>query len=223
VLILHGRQVASSICLPQPYFEPVQFLFLNSTELSQAPVIALECSPSVRHVFHLDCVRSKLEHRWDGAAIDFAFLNCPLCSTSIRHQAFSNLMTEFNALYRKVLLKAMERLRFEGLDRDPQVKSPSGRFYQNAAGFALQHYAFYQCFQCKNPYFGGARVCQAAGEKKINREELVCVSCQKLESLETCKVHGTDWLSFKCRFCCNMGVWHCWDKCHFCDKWYGGI
>lgn len=35
--------------------------------------------------------------------------------------------------------------------------------------------------------------------------------------MEACPTHGTDWLAFKCRFCCSTAVWHCWNKVHFCD------
>ena len=62
----------------------------------------MDCSAAVRHVFHRDCVQAKLMARWQGAAIDFAFLNCPLCARPMRHIAFTDLFAEYNALYRRV-------------------------------------------------------------------------------------------------------------------------
>ncbi len=44
-------------------------------------------------------------------------------------------------------------------------------------------------------------------------EDLVCGSCSALGSLE-CKEHGTEGISFKCRFCCSIATYCCWDKTH---------
>lgn len=208
--------------------------FLCGTGLGQAPVVVLACSPHVRHMFHLECVRLTLTRRWAGAAIDFGFLNCPLCVQPIRHPAFADLLRGFAQLHRKVcryvsvylnvcnlhvsacvravlhvclclndffdycqkklmlsvqvVLKAMERLRFDRLDRDASITQRGGRYFCDPAAFALQHYAFFQCFQCQvwtsqrvrtrvfsvyfrvsdislknatnqDPYYGGARIC----------------------------------------------------------------
>jgi hypothetical protein len=203
-------------------------------ELGQGSVIVLDCAPTMRHVFHHDCVKAKLEARWSGAAIDFSFLNCPLCARPMRHVAFQWLLNDFNLLYRQVLLKALERTRFDGFDRDASIVRPNGRFFNNAAAFALHHYAFFQCFQCRHPYFGGARMCEAAAmpeqiegapaaqAAEFKPQDLVCVSCKKLESQDSCARHGTEYLAFKCRFCCSVGTWLCWGKTHFCDRCHTG-
>lgn len=54
--------------------------------------------------------------------------------------------------------------------------------------------------------------CQADPNQQVKKDELICIACQRVESMEACPTHGTDWLAFKCRFCCTTAVWHCWNK-----------
>jgi hypothetical protein len=201
-------------------------IICSTEQLGQGPVVVLECAPHVRHVFHRDCVKAKLEQRWNGAAIDFGFLNCPVCAIPLRkHPAFEDLLLGYQTLFRKVMLKALERLRFEKMDRDAQIVMPGGRFYRDPSAFALHHYAFFHCFQCKNPYYGGARVCAAAdagGDAAVVAADLICISCQKVESVDSCAVHGTDAVVHKCRFCCSNAQWLCWSNTHFCDRCHTG-
>ena len=32
-----------------------------------------------------------------------------------------------------------------------------------------------------------------------------------------CKKHGTDYIEFKCKFCCSIAQWFCWGNTHFCE------
>jgi hypothetical protein len=183
-------------------------------ELGQAPCVVLQC----QHVFHAECLQTRLAKGWNGASIDFAFLKCPLCEARVSHSKFANLLASYELLEDRVSQKAMERLQFEGLDKDVAIMERGGRFYQNPRAFAMHHFSFYQCFDCKNPYFAGARACAAEVDAaEINRQDLVCAGCQKIASVESCELHGNDWLSFKCRFCCSNAVWHCWGLTHFCE------
>lgn len=141
-----------------------------------------------------------------------------MCDSRINHVAFEEILRPFIVLEQKVKVKALERLKFEGLNSDKAIISPDGRYYGDPTGFALHHFAFYQCFICKGPYYAGARACGAADViADVNRADLICVGCQSVNSQNTCAIHGDDWLSFKCRFCCNISVWHCWSKTHFCE------
>ena len=49
------------------------------SELSDEPCVALSCG----HVFHANCVKQLLEHKWNGLKISFAFMSCPSCKTPI--------------------------------------------------------------------------------------------------------------------------------------------
>jgi hypothetical protein len=72
-----------------------------STDLGQAPCIVLNCDGS-RHVFHIECLRTKLTKGWAGAGIDFSFLKCPLCESRVKHVAFDALIQPYLDLERKV-------------------------------------------------------------------------------------------------------------------------
>ena len=75
-----------------------------------------------------------------------------------------------------------------------QLKLPSGRFYQNPEGFALQRYQYFLCHKCQEPYFGGKRECeQAAEERAVDPSELVCPKCSG--GSDTCGVHGKEFMS----------------------------
>ncbi len=55
--------------------------------------------------------------------------------------------------------------------------------------------AFYQCFDCEEPYFGGMVDCQAqlGVEEKAKKEDLRCKACQIKAfgaGLEECEKHG---------------------------------
>ena len=44
-----------------------------------------------------------------------------------------------------------------------------------------------------------------------------------MQNVPSCKKHGTEFIQFKCRFCCSLSTWHCWGKTHFCSKCHSGI
>lgn len=55
--------------------------------------------------------------------------------------------------------KASERAKFEGLEKDPRLKDPNDLYYNNIDKYAMYKLAYYQCFKCKVPYFGGMKDC----------------------------------------------------------------
>merc|ERR1711918_329734 len=51
-----------------------------------------------------------------------------------------------------------------------------------------------------------------------NPEELVCGGCSDVSQAQMCPKHGTDYLEYKCRFCCSIAVFFCFGTTHFCDS-----
>ncbi len=42
----------------------------------------------------------------------------------------------------------------------------------------LKSYSYYECVQCKQPFFGGMKVCEAEEEEReFKKEDLVCPGC----------------------------------------------
>lgn len=54
---------------------------------------------------------------------------------------------------------SIQRLKFEGCDKDQKLKDPKSPYYQKPNEYAMAIYAYFECFKCKNPYFGGRKNC----------------------------------------------------------------
>lgn len=89
---------------------------------------------------------------------------------------------------------------------------------------------YYLCFKCNLPYFGGMNVCANAMEeekknaeeppKEFKPEDLVCPGCAAIQlgaGKAKCDTHGTEYIDYKCKFCCSIACWFCWGTTHFCE------
>ncbi|XP_075774972.1 E3 ubiquitin-protein ligase MYCBP2 isoform X15 [Pelodiscus sinensis] len=183
--------------------------------LSAAPAIQLECS----HVFHLQCCRRVLENRWLGPRITFGFMSCPICKNKINHTVLKDLLDPIKELYEDVRRKALMRLEYEGLHKSEAITTPGVRFYNDPASYAMNRYAYYVCYKCKKAYFGGEARCDAeAGQgDDYDPRELICGACSDVSRAQMCPKHGTDFLEYKCRYCCSVAVFFCFGTTHFCN------
>eukprot|EP00474_Spongospora_subterranea_P000655 CRZ01113.1 hypothetical protein [Spongospora subterranea] len=182
--------------------------------LSSAPCIKLGCG----HIFHRSCVALKLEKRWPGSRICFGYMTCPLCKQEIVHPSVRSNMLNGIKLRKQLTSLAMQRLKLDGLTNAVEVSESGQKYYKQPEQYALDRFAFYLCFKCQKPYFGGRRQCgNLAGmdEEKFNAAELVCGGCSG--NAVNCPTHGTDFIEYKCHFCCKVAVWFCWGTTHFCD------
>ncbi|XP_045202849.2 E3 ubiquitin-protein ligase MYCBP2-like isoform X2 [Mercenaria mercenaria] len=183
--------------------------------LSAAPVIELKCG----HLYHLHCVKRVLESKWVGPRITFNFILCPLCKEPINHSKLSELLDPVQELYEDVKRKAMTRLQFEGLDKSDQVTNRSSTYYNNPAKFAMDRYCYYPCFKCKKAYFGGTVQCEGgADDRDIKLEDMICPACSGPQGAQVCSTHGTDFIEYKCRYCCTIAVFFCFGNTHFCNS-----
>lgn len=182
--------------------------------LSAAPVVMLECT----HLFHLHCVKRVLDNKWVGARITFSFTLCPICKAPIKHKYLEPAMKKVLELQEDVRRKALTRLLFEKLDKNDDITKPTGRYYNNPKGYAIDRYCYYQCFKCQKAYFGGTVECeaQAEGDDRFEQKDLICGGCSNKERDQICKIHGTDYLEYKCRYCCSVAVFFCFGTTHFC-------
>jgi hypothetical protein len=187
-----------------------------SEDLGLAPYIFLKCN----HGFHRDCIDARLEKGYSGSRITFDFASCPLCKVDLSHPDLESSLKPIRLLQKEISDKALERLKYEGLDKSDDIVDPNGRFYRDPVGFAMDHFSFYKCFECRKPYFAGARECGPAGGDEDHPDDdpadLICGSCSNVSSFDICAVHGADWISYKCKFCCTIASFHCWGNTHFC-------
>lgn len=185
--------------------------------LRKKPCIRLDCG----HVFHAECLREKINMANTSARIIFTHLECPLCKKHMSHPALKKELKGHVELFEKVKAKALQRLKFENLEGDLMLK-PGGKFSGDPLGFSMKKFAYYLCFKCKQPYFGGHRACEALQEDELNdqnkAEELVCPSCAAGPGVAECPIHGKEFIEYKCKFCCNVANWYCWGTTHFCDE-----
>ncbi|XP_062580608.1 E3 ubiquitin-protein ligase MYCBP2-like [Saccostrea cucullata] len=176
------------------------------------PVIQIVCG----HVFHSECMRQMLTNRWHGSRITFGFMLCPLCKNSLSHPDLYEIMSPLMHLYDKIKTKALTRLQHDGLFQDKDITQPSGKYYKDPAGFAMDKYAYYMCSKCQEPYFGGEGRCQDEVEES-DPKELICPLCSDTTKNKVCSRHGSDYLQYKCRYCCSLATYHCFGTTHFCD------
>ncbi|XP_058840925.1 E3 ubiquitin-protein ligase highwire [Topomyia yanbarensis] len=173
--------------------------------LSSAPSIQLDCG----HVFHCHCCKAVLTRRWNGPRISFGFSQCPICKMDIQHSALVVILEPIMLLKADVKRKALMRLEYEGLTKTLDSK--------NLSAYAMERYAYYVCSQCDKAYYGGEARCDADLGENYDPQELVCGGCSDVVKAKMCPKHGTDFLEYKCRYCCSVAVFFCFGTTHFCD------
>ena len=134
------------------------------------------------------------------------------------HTALDDLLMPLVKLERRVTRQAKQRMLVECMQAQCNAAIAAGRF-KTPAQFAMAKLAYYMCSKCKKPYFGGLKECAGGANadqlREFNPNDLVCGGCSG--STEKCKRHGTDYIEWKCRFCCKLATFFCGGKCHF---WY---
>nr|XP_022909947.1 E3 ubiquitin-protein ligase MYCBP2 isoform X2 [Onthophagus taurus] len=181
--------------------------------LSCAPAIQLQCG----HVFHLHCCTTVLIKRWVGPRITFSFSLCPICKVAIEHPGLKDLLLPTQNLFKDVKRKALMRLEYEGLHTSEPILTPGARFFNDPSGYAMDRYAYYVCFKCNKAYYGGEARCDAEIGENYDPAELVCGACSDVTRACVCPKHGTDFLEYKCRYCCSVAVFFCFGTTHFCN------
>jgi len=145
-------------------------------------------------------------------------MRCPLCNGPITHSALQETLKPLNEVKALVDNKIRERIEVEGIAQEERVIDPSSDYYNKPFEYAEKIFAFYQCFSCKLPYYGGRRACEAQAEEEVDAKEFVCPDCASMKGKGKCDVPGhDDYILWKCRFCCDQAVWFCWGRVHFCE------
>ena len=114
---------------------------------------------------------------------------------------------------------AIEVGKRQDLDKDPRLSNPQDDFYGKFEEFAMFKCSFYMCFRCSKPYFGGLIDCGAANEANIKKEDLICGKCSAEmvgAGVKSCDIHKTDFIDYKCKYCCNVALFFCFGTTHYC-------
>lgn len=137
--------------------------------------------------------------------------------SNIEHLVLEELLLPIEELYKDVKRKALMRLEYEGLHRAEAIIAPGTRFHNDPALYAMDRYAYYVCYKCNKAYYGGEARCDAEIGENYDPTELVCGACSDVARAQMCPKHGTDFLEYKCRYCCSVAVFFCFGTTHFCN------
>ena len=118
---------------------------------------------------------------------------------------------------------ALEVAENQGLNHSERLVTAGDPYEGDLKGLALHSCAFYECYECKKPYFGGMIDCQQqlGLEESTQKDSLVCKDCQlKAYGAGTshCETHGKAQIDWKCNFCCSVALFHCFGTTYFCKR-----
>ena len=106
----------------------------------------------------MNCIKTIIENKWTSARIQFNFMDCPSCKQQMdldHCPPLAEAIAEARKLEEEIKELAVARAKHQGLDEDPRLKDPNDRFFEDLESFAMFKCAFYNCYECKKPYFGG--------------------------------------------------------------------
>lgn len=144
-----------------------------------------------------------LKHKWTSLRITFAFMTCPSCKqelelTGVPREIAAELgpLVGFKKEVERLALKNAEE---QGILKDDRLRTPTDFYFGKPQEFANHRCSFYQCHECKKPYFGGLIDCEQemlnAEQRETKKEDLLCQSCLLNEigaGTTRCEKHGAE-------------------------------
>jgi E3 ubiquitin-protein ligase MYCBP2 len=95
-----------------------------------------------------------------------------MTETEVLPKDLNDIVKAGARMFRMVKERAVDRAKIEGLDKSERVAVEGAEFYNKFEEFALMKLAFYECFKCKLPYYGGMRDCAAGIQQQEMQEEI---------------------------------------------------
>ena len=90
-------------------------------------------------------------------------MECPTCKQEIKATNSDEVnaqLTELIQLRSRVEDQALEVAKHQGLHLSERLTTPGDAYEGDLKGLAMHSCTFYECFDCKKPYFGGMADCQ---------------------------------------------------------------
>jgi E3 ubiquitin-protein ligase MYCBP2 len=101
-----------------------------------------------------------------GQPILLNFMQCPCCNLIMKFQpypySFTETINKANQIVEAVKRLALHFAKIEGIDKDERLAKEGDPFFGKLEDLALTKFAFYECFKCKVPYYGGLKNCAEA-------------------------------------------------------------
>ncbi len=60
------------------------------------------------------------------------------------------------------------------MDKDKELTSQNSPYYKQPERYAMDTFAYYLCYRCRSPYFGGKKECGAVGQGNHTRNLSLC-------------------------------------------------
>ena len=197
-----------------------------SEGLGSSPIAVLSCG----HYVHYTCIKKRLENKWIGPRITFNHCLCPSCNKWYDCKSLPDiqkLIDGYKKLYEELKDMAVKRLKFEGLDKDDRLSDKNSPWYGKTEEFAMKRLSYYMCYVCKKPYFAGRKECgndpgmdNDNPNVQFKEEDCVCgkdANISGIPGITNCSKHGKEFIEYKCKFCCKIASWFCWNTTHFCE------
>eukprot|EP01083_Nonionella_stella_P307053 1077748_1 len=159
-----------------------------------------------------------------------------ICHIITQYFVIKDVTQKYVDLKNKVQQMALVIGHSQDLHNDKRILSKHSSYFNDFSKFVMDWFSFYLCFKCKNPYYGGRRGHRNSyyGEETDDLDDerrlLLCGSCMASDPICSkysdgaaklnCEYHGTDYLAFKCVFCCSIATWFLWGTTPFCDSCY---
>lgn len=197
-------------------------------KLSESPSILLGCG----HAMHYGCAVSMIDNvEWRGRRITFAALSCPSgCGRLLSHKSLSSRMDPFLAKQKQVERNVVKRACQDDAQRRGRSKENHADKGENESASTegalqkdpnirdlLSRYVYYECYQCREPYFGGLAECQAGNSNDPDPETVQCPSCMLDGKGRACPKHGAEFMAVKCDYCCNEALFRCGGSTMYCE------
>ena len=190
-------------------------------ELSEEPIVQLTCG----HIFHANCVKELMKHKWSTLRISFEFMACPACKHPIDQvshcepiQFEIEKINELKVQVQQMALKVSKKA--ELVDLEP-VSDPLSEWFEKPQEFVMAKCAFYQCFDCKKPFYGGQIDCERdMNNENTKKEDLICKECNIKQiggGRANCEIHGHQYIAWKCYMCCKEALYLCSGTMYLCE------
>jgi len=171
-----------------------------SNKLYKKPCIKIDCD----HIFHYECITTKINMKYNTEFISLNYLNCSICQFKISHESLNNGEVIKQTMNYNISMEKLTKKYIKENNCKEEIKD------------VINKMRYYECSKCNKVYFGGLADCQ--GEENRPETEKICMNCNVLGK-EKCKLHDNKYLLVKCNYCCNIAVWLCNDinycqRCH---------
>ena len=103
-----------------------------------------------------------------------------------------NIWRSKKKMFRKTQIwrKRKKRPKVINIIWNTRLTTKTSPWFGKSMEYSIALYSYYECYKCKNPYFGGLKSCEngidEGPNKEFKPEELVCANCCDVMPIENC-------------------------------------